>query len=122
MRAIRDCQFLRASDTDRQLGILAAAGLIALGQNVGRLAVDHENARRLAAGLDRLGLRVEPQPETNIVFFRVPDTRRFLAATRERELLINPVEDGIFRAVTHLDVSADDVDEALSRIEEARFW
>jgi threonine aldolase len=103
----------------RQAGILAAAGLHALEHHVERLALDHANARRLAAGLEKLGLPVDPPPETNMVMFRVPDTLRFLRATRERAVLVNPSEAGLFRAVTHLDVSEADVDEALARIEEA---
>ena len=106
----------------RQAGILAAAGLHALENHVERLAEDHANARRLAAGLEGLGLSVAPAPETNIVLFRVPDTRRFAKAVWERGVRINPVAEGVFRAVTHLDVTAEDVDEALSRIEAARFW
>jgi threonine aldolase len=103
----------------RQAGILAAAGLHALEHHVERLAEDHANARRLAAGLEKLGLSVEPPPETNMVMFRVASDLRFLRATRERGVLMNPAEAGLFRAVTHLDVSAADVDEALERIEEA---
>jgi len=106
----------------RQAGILAAAGLYALENNVARLAEDHAHARRLAAGLERLGLPLVTPPETNIILFRVPDPRRFLRALRTRELLINPVEDDVFRAVTHLDVSPDDIDETLARIEAVRFW
>jgi len=102
----------------RQAGILAAAGLHALEHHVARLAEDHRNARRLAAGLERLGL--EPGvPETNMVVFDVPDGSAFLRATRARELLVNPIAPARFRAVTHLDVSQDDVDEALGRVEEA---
>jgi threonine aldolase len=103
----------------RQAGILAAAGLHALEHHVDRLAEDHANARRLAAGLEKLGLPVEPPPETNMVMFRVASDQRFLRATRARAVLVNPAEAGLFRAVTHLDVSAADVDEALERIEEA---
>jgi threonine aldolase len=103
----------------RQAGILAAAGLHALEHHVERLAEDHANARRLAAGLEKLGLAVEPPPETNMVMFRVPNDLRFLRATRARAVLMNPAEAGLFRAVTHLDISAADVDEALERIEEA---
>jgi threonine aldolase len=101
----------------RQAGILAAAGIFALEHHVERLADDHENARRLADGLARLGFEIDPPPETNMVCFAVRDTRAFLAATRARQLLVNPQE-GRFRAVTHLDVSRADVDEALGRIEE----
>ncbi len=102
----------------RQAGLLAAAGLYALEHHVERLAEDHANARRLADGLERLGYRVDPSPETNIVVFEVRDTPEFLRATRERSLLVNPVESGRFRAVTHLDASRADVEEALGRIEE----
>jgi threonine aldolase len=103
----------------RQAGILAAAGIHALEHHVARLADDHEHARLLAAGLARLGFEPDPPPETNMVCFAVRDTRGFLAATRERGVLMNPVAEGRFRAVTHLDVNRADVEEALGRIEEA---
>jgi threonine aldolase len=61
---------------------------------------------------------VDPPPETNMVMFEVADTLGFLRATRARELWINPTAPGRFRAVTHLDVSAADIDEALGRLEE----
>jgi threonine aldolase len=102
----------------RQAGVLAAAALHALEHHVGRLADDHRNARRLAAGLEKLGVRVDPAPETNMVLFDVPDTMAFLRTTRAREVLVNPTAPGRFRAVTHLDVSEADVDEALARIAE----
>jgi threonine aldolase len=102
----------------RQAGILAAAGLHALEHHVERLAEDHANARRLAAGLQRLGLPVGAAPETNMVLFDVADGARFGAALRRRDVWINPIAPGRFRAVTHLDVSRDDVDEALVRIAE----
>ncbi len=102
----------------RQVGILAAAGLHALEHHVERLADDHANARRLAAGLERLGFAVDPAPETNMVMFDVQDTPGFLQATQKRDLLINPMDEGCFRAVTHLDVSEADIDEAISRLKE----
>jgi threonine aldolase len=100
----------------RQAGILAAAGLHALDHNVDRLRDDHDNARRLAAGLRSLGATVEPEPETNIVLFRVPAASAVLAGARERSVLFNRVGEDAFRAVTHLDVSADDVGDALERL------
>jgi threonine aldolase len=103
----------------RQAGIVAAAGLFALEHHVERLADDHANARLLAEGLERLGYRVDPPPETNMVMFEVDDGDAFLRATRARQVLVNPVSRGRFRAVTHLDVSAGDVEEALSRIADA---
>jgi threonine aldolase len=103
----------------RQAGVLAAAALHALEHHVERLAEDHAKARRLGEGIAKLGLRVEPEPETNMLMFEVPDTMGFLRVTRARDLLVNPTGPGRFRAVTHLDVSPDDVDDALGRLEEA---
>jgi threonine aldolase len=100
----------------RQAGILAAAGLYALDHHIGRLAEDHANARRLAAGLVELGLSVAPQPETNMVLFGVDNAAEFLQAIYARDLWINPVGTRQFRAVTHLDVSTADIDEALERV------
>jgi threonine aldolase len=102
----------------RQAGILAAAGLHALEHHVERLAQDHANARRLAAGLAKLGFAVDPPPETNMVMFQIEDTMAFLRETRRRGLLVNPAGPGVFRAVTHLDVTEADVDDALGRIGE----
>ncbi len=102
----------------RQAGILAAAGLHALEHHIDRLADDHAGARRLAAGLEKLGLPVAAPPETNMVIFRVEDVMGFLRETRARRVLVNPSAPGVFRAVTHLDVSEADIDEALARIEE----
>ena len=103
----------------RQAGILAAAGLYALEHHVERLADDHRNARRLAAGLAALGVEVDPPPETNMVFFRGPDVGRLWNALVARDVLVNPIDRDTFRAVTHLDVTADDIDDALDRIASA---
>jgi threonine aldolase len=102
----------------RQAGLLAAAGLYALDHHVERLAIDHAHAQRLAAGLAALGLTVRPAPETNMVMFEVADAAPFARGLAERALRINQIAPGRFRAVTHLDVSEADVDEALGRIAE----
>jgi threonine aldolase len=104
----------------RQIGTLAAAGRYALEHNVERLADDHANAGRLAKGLRDLGFRVDPEPQTNMVMFEVEDVMGFIGETRSRDVLINPMKPGVFRAVTHLDVSTDDVDDALERIAASR--
>jgi threonine aldolase len=98
----------------RQAGIIAAAGLYALDHHVERLAEDHANAERLAAGLAGIrGLAVEP-PQTNMVFVRIPAER---AAALKRHLeqagvlaLIGPRT----RLATHLDVSAERIDRAVA--------
>jgi threonine aldolase len=98
----------------RQAGVLAAAGLVALDQNVKRLEDDHVHARRFAEGLREIpGARLVREPETNIVLFRVPDLSAFVSDTRERGVRINPIGPGVLRAVFHLDVSAGDVERAL---------
>jgi threonine aldolase len=102
----------------RQAGILAAAGLHALEHHVERLADDHENARRLASGLEARGFRVDPAPETNIVMFDVIDGAAFEQAALERGLLVSSLEEGRIRAVTHLEASREDIDAALARIDE----
>lgn len=102
----------------RQAGILAAAAEYALENNIQRLAEDHAHARRLAAGLAEFGYRVDSDPETNMVLFHVTDPRSFTRATRERGLWIDPIAPGLFRAVTHLDVSSDDIERALGIVEE----
>lgn len=100
----------------RQAGMLAAAGIHALDHHVARLAEDHANARRLAEGLEKLGFPLEHPPETNIFMFHVREAARFHEALRKHAVWINPLEPGRFRAVTHLDVSAQDVEDALERI------
>jgi threonine aldolase len=103
----------------RQAGILAAAGIYALEHHLDRLEEDHRNAQRLAVGLDALGLAVDPEPETNMVLFRVGNPARFHRAIQKRGVLINQVDAQRFRAVLHLDVAAPDVEDALNRIREA---
>jgi len=100
----------------RQAGIVAAAGLYALEHNVPRLAQDHAHAQRLACGLQELGLVVDPFPETNIVVFAAPGRARLGSALRASGVLVNQLAAGRFRAVTHLDVATDDIEDALGRV------
>ncbi len=104
----------------RQAGIIAAGALHALEHHRERLAEDHENARRLADGLSTIeGIAVEPDlVETNIVRF---DTRAmaggdFVDRCFERGVHLFPGGARTVRAVTHLDVSAEQVDQALEVI------
>jgi len=102
----------------RQAGILAAAGLYALDHNIARLIRDHVHAKRLAATLAGLpGLRINPEHvETNIVVFDISETRRtaedLLAMLKTEGLLLVPFSPTTLRAVTHLDVSSGQIDQA----------
>lgn len=98
----------------RQVGILAAAGLHALDHHVERLAVDHANAKRLAAGLAALpGITVTP-PDTNIVFAEVAGGRgaALLAHLESRGVLATGLIG--LRFVTHLDVDAAGIERAIA--------
>ena len=100
----------------RQVGVLAAAALVAL-ENRSRLAEDHENARRLARGLAEAGARVEPEKvETNIVIFEVGNASAFLVRLKERGVLASSLSKTTVRMVTHLDVTAADIELALTAI------
>jgi threonine aldolase len=92
----------------RQTGILAAAGLHALEHHVERLAEDHANARLLAeaCGVDPASV------DTNIVVVPREDAPGFVAAARERGVLISAVGAKAVRLVTHLDVSKADAEQA----------
>ena len=103
----------------RQAGFLAAAGIYALEHRIERLAEDHDNARRLAAGLEALGLDVKESPETNIVMFRTLGSAELVALLRERDVLVAEMGPGRIRAVTHLGVDSAAIDEAIERIGEA---
>ncbi len=106
----------------RQVGILAAAGLVALEESPKRLHIDHENARRLATGVaDLRGIAIDAEKvQTNIVIFDVSATGKTSA-----EICDELKKDNIFaipfgkaiRMVTHSDVSRDDIEKTLAALE-----
>src|SRR6266481_9782681 len=107
----------------RQAGIIAAGGVYALQHHVKRLAEDHANARRLAEGLCKLpGVSLDPATvETNLVFFDVTgaiDAPKAVAGLLARGIRMGALGPRTIRAVTHLDVSAADVDKALAAARE----
>jgi threonine aldolase len=102
----------------RQAGIIAAGGLFALRHHVKRLAEDHANARRLAEGLAALpSVVLDPASvETNIVIFELRgalDANAAIAALLARGVRMGAMGPRTIRAVTHLDVSAAQVERAL---------
>jgi threonine aldolase len=106
----------------RQVGIFAAAADHALDHHMARLADDHANARLLA---DRLAassaIDLDPAAvQTNIVVFRMadgaPDASSVVAAARAAGVLVVAFNARTIRAVTHLDVTRDQVTEAAERL------
>jgi threonine aldolase len=106
----------------RQAGILAAAGIYALQHHVERLAEDHANARLLAEGLaETPGIAIDPaEVETNLVFFDVRDTgmtaQEFTSALLAEGVRMGAVGRYRVRAVTHLDVTRQDVEQAIAAV------
>ena len=106
----------------RQAGIIAAAGVYALEHNVERLADDNANARRFADMIASLsGVAVDPETvETNIVFFDVAGIGMSAGEVGEKlathGVRIGAMGETMLRAVTHLDVSREQVEEAAEAV------
>jgi len=103
----------------RQAGVIAAAGIVALQTMVERLADDHANARRLAEGLAALpGIHIDPETvRTNIVIFAVqggvPSPQELVVGLQARGVRVLAIGAWRLRAVTHYEITARDIDEAL---------
>jgi len=110
----------------RQAGIIAAAGIYALENHVQRLRDDHENAKRLAVGIDAIpGLRVLARPQTNLVYLEIDpeqvgdaslDAEVLSKTLKSSGVLANPLGSNRYqmRMVTHIDVSSEDIGRALA--------
>jgi threonine aldolase len=106
----------------RQAGVIAAAGIVALETMVDRLADDHVNAKRLAQGLKHIKgiILAQGKIETNIVMFDLSpelSASAFINRLTQKGVKVSSRGGNLFRAVTHRMVSAEDIDEALTRIE-----
>ncbi len=106
----------------RQAGVLAAAGIVALETMVDRLANDHANAGRLASGLNSIkGISLaQKDVPTNIVMFDLSpefSVDKFIRGMNKKGVKVGSRGGNRFRAVTHRMISAEDVDEALERID-----
>jgi threonine aldolase len=120
----------------RQVGVIAAAGIVALERMVDRLAQDHANARTLAEGIDHLpGLRVNlASVQTNIVIFHLDRSGRrdsvaghgdrpggieeIVQGCAARKVKVHAMGPTSIRCVTHKDVDADDIRRALDALGE----
>ena len=103
----------------RQVGVLAAAGIVAVETMAGRLTEDHARARRLAEGLARLpGVTIDlARVQTNMVYAHVGDAAVFSDALRADGVLVNAIGSGSVRFVTHADLREGDVERALAAAE-----
>lgn len=106
----------------RQIGILAAAGLFALKNNINRLKEDHEKAKLLAEGISKIDdIKIDKElVQTNIVMFSPTSisVEEFLLKCKEKGLLLGTGKVGVIRAVTHMDVSFEQIYESIKIIEE----
>ncbi len=97
----------------RQAGFLAAAGLYALENHIGRLEADHQRARVLGARLEALGYTVRPV-ETNMVYVTVSNGRSAVAGLLEEGVKASSVSASELRLVTHLDIDDDAIQTAIA--------
>ena len=108
----------------RQVGVLAAAGLVALEKHPPLLACDHAKAKRLAEALAEIpGMRLQAKDvQTNILVFDVSGTGMgapdLSAKLKERGVLANAVDPKQMRMVTHYDVSEEEIERAIRAVQE----
>ena len=111
----------------RQVGILAAAGIIALEGQTQRLKEDHIRAKNLAQELAKIpGIAIKPkETEINMVFFTCPQAEddkiasNIVKTFKKHNIIINPSEKGVFRFVTHYWIGDAEVEAILVASKEA---
>ncbi|MFQ6082536.1 MAG: threonine aldolase family protein [Candidatus Aminicenantia bacterium] len=103
----------------RQVGVIAAAGIIALTEMVDRLIEDHKRAKKLAQSISDLpGIELNPDlVETNIIIFKFNhpkiSTQKFLTSLKEKGVLALAMGNQI-RFVTHKDIKDDDIEQTIN--------
>lgn len=91
----------------RQVGVMAAAGLVSLEKMTGRLKQDHARARNLYEGLKQVsGLRLEAEPSSNMVYFTLADhikltENQIIAEMKKHGVMVDWSAPRQFRLVTH---------------------
>lgn len=108
----------------RQAGIIAAPGIVALDTMISRLKEDHDNAKRLATALSAIdGIKIDMSTvQTNIVVMEVSGTGKtdaeFITEAKRNGLLLSDFGPNLVRLVTHRGITTEDVDAAVSIIED----
>jgi threonine aldolase len=110
-----------------QGGVLAAAGLYALENHWNRISEDHDNAQQLATDLQALGYDlVFPEIETNLVYFtsrsRGFSATRLVERLRSKQIGMKAISDDVIRAVTHLNVTAENIARVVRVLSDIRAW
>lgn len=101
----------------RQVGVIAAAGIFALENNVEKLSLDHARAKKLAAMLAKISwIEIDvDEIETNILVFKIDKTVmnafQFADSLKKEGILCGPFSSSVVRMVTHLDLTDDDIDQ-----------
>lgn len=105
----------------RQVGVIASAGLYAVKNNFERLAEDHQKAKQLAKHIEETGKfeLINIDVETNIIIFKPLEKtiEESLNLCKQEGLLLSVGQVGTLRAVTHLDVSFDEITNAYKIID-----
>lgn len=101
----------------RQAGFLAAAGIYSINNHVKRLKKDHKNAKKLAKSLNESDDVWVKEPDTNILVFDLKDNsisnKELIQELNNRDIKISKIgDDNKLRAVTHLDVTSQDINKA----------
>jgi threonine aldolase len=102
----------------RQSGIMAAAGIYALNNNIERLQIDHDRAKKIAATLNETQYAtVQGKTETNIVFFTVEGFESSIIVDKlKKDNILGNVEGNYVRLVTNLNLDDNNIDELCNRL------
>jgi threonine aldolase len=101
----------------RQAGMLAAAGIYALDNNLQRLTDDHANAKLLEQGFSAIeGITLHGRAQTNMVFFSAEKQKQLVDFLAEKNIIISNRK--VIRLVFHLDVTTDDIETVIAAVSE----
>ncbi len=105
----------------RQMGHMAACGLVALDVMTKRLHEDHDNAKYLYEQLKQIkGVTVLNEPQISMVFFKLDaDEKKFMELCAQAGILMNPSDQGVYRAVAHVGIEKQDLDVLIECIRKA---